>query len=103
LLNGLLEVQRLTANIFHLNGQLTLASAIMQQKDMLLAQKDTVIHQQRQIIDGQILVSSIQKDAEDTEPLVTDIVSVKKYDLYGFEFDLPTLLRRLKQRFGKEQ
>ena len=39
-----IEVQRLVANIHHLNGQLALAGAVLQQKDILIQQQQSFIH-----------------------------------------------------------
>ena len=69
----------------------------MQQKDMLIQQQQRF---------QQILIDAIQKEREeepDKEPVVGDIVSVKKFDWQFLEADLPTLLRRLKERFGRKK
>jgi hypothetical protein len=82
-----------------LNGQLTLASAVIQQKDSLIQQQQSFIQQQ-------VLIDSIQNEREqeaDKEPIVEGLVSVKNYDWGPFEFDLATILRRLKQQFGKHK
>jgi hypothetical protein len=96
-------VQRLVSNILHLNSQLVLANATIQQKDMLLQQQGTFIQQQQQLLSGQVLIQSRQGGdiAENKESLVSDIISIKKFDWKFIELDLPTLLRRLKQRFKR--
>lgn len=96
-------VQRLVSNILHLNSQLVLANATIQQKDMLLQQQGTFIQQQQQLLSGQVLIQSIQggEIAENKESLVSDIISIKKFDWKFIELDLPTLLKRLKQRFKR--
>lgn len=85
-------------------GQLALASAIIQQKDILIQQQQSLI--QQQLFSSEILIQSIHQDdqqEEDKEPLVGDIVAIKKYDWQFLELDLPTLLRRLKELFGKKR
>jgi hypothetical protein len=96
-------VQRLVSNILHLNSQLVLANATIQQKDILLQQQGTFIQQQQQLLSGQVLIQSRQggEIAENKESLVSDIISIKKFDWKFIELDLPTLLRRLKQRFKR--
>lgn len=100
------EAQRLEANILHLRSQLVLTQAQLalavtntQQKDMIIEQQQAVIRQQ--IASGEILVQSIQVTSagNDKEPVVGDIVSIKKFDWQFVELDLPTLIRRLKQLF----
>lgn len=98
-----IEVQWLVSNIYHLQGQLALASAVIQQKDALIQHQQSLI--QQQLLSGQILIQSIQQDEEkeeDTEPLMGSIISVKKYDWEFLELDLPTMLRRLKQIFSRK-
>ncbi|MGL4619474.1 hypothetical protein [Chroococcidiopsis sp.] len=95
-----IEVQRLVANIHHLQGQLALASAIIQQKDLLIQQQKTIIKS------GEVLIQSIQKSEkkEDKEPLLGKVLSVKKLELWKtLELDVPTLLRYLKQYFKNEK
>jgi hypothetical protein len=96
-------VQRLVSNILHLNSQLVLANATIQQKDMLLQQQGIFIQQQQQLLSGQVLIQSRQggEISENKESLISDIISIKKFDWKFIELDLPTLLRRLKQRFKR--
>jgi hypothetical protein len=101
-----IEAQRLEANILHLRSQLVLAQAQLalaatntQQKDIIIEQQQAFIRQQ--LASGEILVQSIQVTSagDDKEPVVGDIVSIKKFDWQFVELDLPTLIRRLKQLF----
>jgi hypothetical protein len=96
-------VQRLVSNILHLNSQLVLANATIQQKDMFLQQQGTFIQQQQQLLSGQVLIQSRQggEISENKESIVSDIISIKKLDWKFIELDLPTLLRRLKQLFKR--
>lgn len=103
IINADVSVQLLAANIQHLQTQLMMHSAMIQQKDIL-------IDQQRELIGllsrGQIIIGSVEKPdikpEEDREPVIGDVVKVKPYDIGGFaELDLPTLVRRLKGMFGK--
>ena len=99
-----IEVQRLVSNIYHLKGQLALAGAVIQQKDVLIQQQQSFI--QQQLLSGHILIESIKKEnheENDKEPVIGNIVSVKKFDWEFVELDLPTLLRRLKQYFSRKR
>lgn len=109
-LDSSIEIQRLTANIYHLKGQLALADAILQQKDQIIQDQRILIGQQQ--YSTEILMQSIQtigysgkdfNDADDRESIVGDIVSVKKYNWEFLEVDLPTLFRRLKNVFGRNR
>ncbi len=99
-----IEVQRLASNIFHLHGQLALAKAIIQQKELTIAQQNKLI--QQQAFSAQILTQTVQKNQtkqEDKEPLIGDIVSVKKYELFKLlELDLPKIVRKLKDMVRKQ-
>lgn len=104
-INSDVPVQLLAANIQHLQTQLMMHSAIIQQKDAL-------IDQQRELIgllsNGKIIVEAVGKGneglEEDRESVIGDVIKVKPYDIGGFaELDLPTLVRRLKEMFGKRK
>src|SRR4051794_5574236 len=56
-LSSSIEVQRLAANIDHLNGQLQFASATMQMQDHM-------INQQQRILDSRVLIESVQQPEE---------------------------------------
>lgn len=98
-----IEVQRLVSNIYHLKGQLALAGAVIQQKDVLIQQQQSFI--QQQLLSGHILIESMKENHKETdkEPVIGNIVSVKKFDWEFVELDLPTLLRRLKQFFSRKR
>lgn len=91
-----ISVQRLTAQILHLQGQLSLASAIIESKD-------ACITQQRQIIQGTTFTPQVLTDAleEDKEPLLGGLLAVKELEVGGaITINLPQLLRLLKERFS---
>lgn len=91
-----ISVQRLTAQILHLQGQLSLASAIIESKDACIAQ-------QRQVIQGTAFTPQILMDAleEDKEPLLGGLLAVKELEVGGaITINLPQLLRLLKERFS---
>ncbi len=88
-----IEVQRLVANIHHLNGQLVLANAAIQLRDNFIEQA---------LMNRPVLVEAIQQEP-DKEPVVGDIVSIKKFEWGIFEVDLPTILRRLKELFARQR
>jgi hypothetical protein len=89
------EGQRLVAQIHHLNGQLMLTSATIQQQQTFIDQQLT----------GQVLISSIhqpsQPAATDEESLIGDLVSVTPYETHGVKFNWPKLLRWLRERFAE--
>jgi hypothetical protein len=89
-----LAVQQLRANVLFLQSQLQLAQATVELKDSTITNLKTTLLLQKpspQALAGARLVS-------DTEPLIGDLVKVKKYDGKGFLIDLPEILRSLKRR-----
>ena len=106
-----IEVQKLSAQLGIFQSQLMLANASIQQQQMLIQQKDWMIQQQQGLIHQQrlsaeVLVQSLQQDTEqgdDGEPIIGDIVKVKQFDWQVIQIDLPTLLRRLKEQFGRKK
>lgn len=101
-----IAIQRLVAQVQHFQSQLTLARAELQLRAATIQQKDKLIHQQQQAIEQQILsqnvlLESMQKDADDAEPVLGDLVSVKKYEGEWVEVNLPSILRYLKRLFNK--
>lgn len=105
-----IEAQKLAANIHHLKGQLMLASAVLQARDVMLEAKDATIQAQRVTIDrlltGDVFIDSLRnisprKPEEDKEELLDGIVAIKKYEGKGFEVDLPEIFRRLGAMFRK--
>lgn len=93
-------VAQLRANVLHLQSQIVLAKSILQLKDATIQAQDAEIEYLKGIIDlRDYKTRPTQKNEEpDTEPLITGIVSVKKYPLKFLEFDFPAILRKLKRR-----
>jgi hypothetical protein len=89
-------VVQLRANVLHLQSQLMLAGAIVQAKDETIQALRLMSFQQRQLQ----LTNTAAPDPSEREPLISDVVSVTKYEGEGFEIDLPKILRRLKRRLG---
>jgi hypothetical protein len=95
-------VAQLQANVLHLQSQIVLAKSMLQLKDATIQTKDTEITLLRGTIDLRGYLARPRKSHEesDSEPLVTGVVSVKKYKLKFLEFDFPAILRKLKRRFS---
>jgi hypothetical protein len=107
-----IEVQRLGSQILHLQSQIMLGNAVGQQKELALRQKDLIIQQQQSIIQqqlltGQVLIQSLQRETEsnDAEPVIGDIIKVKRWNPENIpvDFDLPEVIRRLKEKFSRKQ
>ena len=98
-----IEVQRLSANIQHLQGQLTLAHAILQSKDATIQLQQTNIEVQRRALGGEVLIDSM-KDVtpkpKDTEEVLGGLAEITKYEGKGFKLNLPEAFRRLRQSFN---
>lgn len=84
------------ANIYHLKSQLTLAQSIIQSKDATIETLQLSNYQYSELIAKQI-----PKKDEDSEDLVKNIISVKKYEGKGFSVNLPELFRKLKRKLTK--
>ena len=101
-----IEVQRLSANIQHLQGQLTLAHAVLQAKDAAIQLQQTTIAQQRQMLTGEIVLESM-KDVtpkpKDSEEVLGGLAEITKYEGKGFNLNLPEVFRRLRQMFGDKK
>lgn len=107
-LNSEIEVQRLSANIQHLQGQLTLAHAVLQAKDATIELQQATIGQQRRFIDGEIMLESM-KDVtpkpkeKDVEEVFDGLAEITKYEGKGFNLNLPEAFRRMKQLFKEKK
>jgi hypothetical protein len=101
-----IEVQRLSANIQHLQGQLTLAHAVLQAKDAAIQLQQTTIAQQRQMLTGDIVLESM-KDVtprpKDAEEVFGGLAEITKYEGKGFNLNLPEAFRRLRKMFGEKK
>jgi hypothetical protein len=105
-----IEVQKLTANIYHLKGQLMLARAVLQTRDAMLEAKDASIQAQQVTIERLLAVDvfadSQRRGAHESldgnkEELLDGIVVITKYEGRGFELDLPEVFRRFRAMFRK--
>lgn len=97
-----LPVQRLNAQILHLQSQLTLANAERQMLNATIQQKDGLIVQQTQFIQSQqfsteVLIKSMQENQIEEENLIGKIVRVKDYEAGPFTISLAELLRKIKE------
>lgn len=101
----------MASNILHLQSQLMLARATIQQYESHIQRQETLI-QQQQTFTGDVLIKSLVYDStqytkaeekDDKEPLVGDIVHVRKWEPEGIpvSIDLPSVFRWLKGLFGK--
>lgn len=91
------QTQRLVSNIQHLQGQLALAGAIIQQKDFLINQQAVLIGQQS--FSSAVLLKSMQNEESDREEILGGLVSVKGYDIGFAEINVHTIVRKLKEYF----
>jgi len=115
-----IEVQKLSAQLQHLQGQFYLASAALQQKELTIQERDTTIGQQQALIQqhittGKIFVEALQEEqADDPEPLDSELhldtldserIKVKRFawEPIPIELNLPELIRLLKKRFNRKQ
>jgi hypothetical protein len=89
---------QLQSNILHLKSQLHLAAAVIQAKDATINAHQAEMASIRQSVDlRNYLPDRSQPDSDHKETLIEGVVSVKKFDYKGLEFDLPSIVRRLKR------
>ncbi len=96
------EVQKLNAQIQHLNSQLTLANAIAQQQALTIQSQGELIEQQKQFT-SQVLLESVKLDKEDGEPLLGGLVTLKNLDWGPLGINLAELYRQLRDRIRKKE
>jgi CheY-like chemotaxis protein len=107
MLHSDIQVQRLAANIQHLQGQLTLAHAVLQAKDATIELQQTTIQQQR-LLTGEIVLESMKdvspksKD-KDTEEVLGGLAEITRYEGKGFNLNLPEAFRRLRKLFNERK
>jgi hypothetical protein len=106
-----IEVQKLTANIHHLKGQIMLASAMLQARDAMLEAKDATIQAQsvtiERLLPADVFVDSLRtvypgNPEGDKEKLLDGMVAITKYEGKGFQVDLPEIFRRLRAMFRRD-
>lgn len=94
------SVAQLQANVLHFQSQVVLAKSMLQAMDATIRAKDTEIGLLRGMIDlrGYVAMPKKSHEESDSEPLIGDVVRVKKYTLKFLELDFPAILRKLKRR-----
>jgi hypothetical protein len=102
-----IAIQKLTANIYHLKGQLALEQAKLQAKDATIQAQQFLIRQQELFLSGEILTDSIkhppkQSTEEDKIDLFGGKFSITKLKKEGFEANLPEIFRWLKNYLKKK-
>lgn len=101
-----LAVRQLEANVFHLQGQLSIARAVLQAKDAQIEALELSNFRLRQISGGEVQTRGQggvpAGGEEDTEAIIPGVVSVKEVEKGGLVFHAPEILRKLKRRFGGE-
>jgi len=98
---------QLQANVHHLRGQITLASAVLQAREAEIEALKISNYQYRQLIAASAEVNQIsllpgkgQVPALEEETLLDGIITVTPYEGKGFKVNLPAILRSLKRRMS---
>jgi hypothetical protein len=103
--NDPIEVQRLSANILHLQSQLMLAQAMIQHKDAAIQlQQATIQHQQFLLAENVITQSVVDitpKKVEDREEFLGGAVALTQIEKSGVRINLAEIYRRLRDLFNK--
>lgn len=102
-----MEIQRLSININHLQGQLMIAQAVLQAKEATIEAQQMTIHQQKFLLAENVITQSIvditpEKDKDDKEELLGGTVALTTYKDYGVEVNLAELYRKMKGWFDKK-
>jgi hypothetical protein len=92
-----IAVLQLNATVSHLRAQFLLAAAVAQAKDATISAQQAEIGNLRGAVDLTRYARTLPSSS-DSEQLVGDLVSVKKLEYKGFEFNFPEILRRLKRK-----
>jgi len=94
-------MQKLLANVRHLESQIALAEAVIHAQHASIEAQEIVIGHQRSL-GGDVMVSSLKSvHHEDRLEILDGLVSVRPYEGKGFEINLPQLVRRLRKLFQK--
>lgn len=96
-----IQTQQLFANVQHLRGQLSLASAMLQYKDATIYQLQLTIEEQRRLISGEVIADSLIGTNE-PEELLGGSIALAKHSIWGLELNWAQMFRHLKQLFVKE-
>jgi len=91
-----IEIQRLTANIHHLQGQLSIAQAVLQAKDATIQAQQTSINN---LLSGTVI--DITPRPDDKEEFLGGAIALTKYQDKGVEINLAEIFRKLKRLFQR--
>jgi hypothetical protein len=101
--NDPIEVQRLSANILHLQGQLMLAQAMIQHKDAAIQLQQATIHQQQHLLAANVITQSViditPKKVEDKEEFLGGALALTQIEKSGVIINLAEIYRRLRGLF----
>ncbi len=104
--NDPVEIQRLSANILHLQSQLMLAHAMIQHKDAAIQlQQATIQKQQRLLAENEITQSVVDitpKKAEDKEEFLGGALALTQIEKGGVRVNLAEIFRMLKRWFQED-
>lgn len=98
-------MQQLASNVYHLQSQLALKSAMLQAKDTTIQAQQLIISQQQMMMSGQVLIQSAQPvpiTKEDKEELLGGVVALKTYEGEGFDVNIPMIYRWARDLFTKK-
>jgi len=103
-----IAVQKLSANIDHLKGQLRLSQAENRANEATIRTQQFHIHQMQRLLGGEVLLDSMKDvtpraEKKDTEELISGILTLGEYEKGGMKLNLAKIYRALRQRFGKGQ
>ncbi|WP_342535467.1 hypothetical protein MHI04_07220 [Lysinibacillus sp. FSL K6-1151] len=99
--------QQLIANIQHLNGQLMLANALAQTQNGIIQSQRITIEQQQRFVDSTILQQSLlintkNDDSIDKEEILGGSISLINIEGKGFQINLPSIYRWLRDKIRNE-
>jgi hypothetical protein len=96
------EIQRLSANILHLQGQLTLSQATIQYKDAAIQLQQATI---KQLLLAQNVITQSVVDvtpkSDDKEEFLGGAFALTKYEDKGIVINFAEIFRKLRRLFGK--
>ena len=92
-------VTQLQANVLHLQSQLMMAKSVLQLKNATIEAKDALIDALKEKVDLRTVLPNRATvlEPEDSEPLVGELVSVKRHSFKFLEVNFPEILRKLKR------
>ncbi len=92
-----IAITQFHANILHLRSQLAFANTLIEMKQATIQLKDATI-QSLNLTNYQLSEEIKHQATKDEESIISGVVSVKKVETYGFNINLPEILRRLKRK-----